>query len=1271
MPGEGQEPGDGPAPGEGQMPGEDPMPGEQPEGEGQNPGEATPEEGQTPDKETVPGGAQNAAPEPDGEEPDSIVQAPGAGSADGTQTPDVGLAPDGTQTPEAGLDGTPAVGTDGIAVNGKIPQGEDAGIISAAEGYDTNKPVIESFEFVENGQELTAGDTLNFNISAYDADSGIQSVRVYVTPEDGGFGGDVSFTKEDGSNLYKGTLACDQLIGTRFYISSITVVDMVGNFTDGKVMDDNGQYLYTFTLNGNVCGDISISGIQMEINDADADGKVSVNDTVIYTVNFTCEGESIVDVDLYVNRCEGGVSGSLGMDKAYDADTQTATVTYTITDDTYPGIWELFQIYVTGGSGYGYSFDRSQMGEDANLKFTVSQTGEYDEEKPVIESITLDKNGETVEAGDTVTMRVKASDEHLSSRAFAQFIPIVVNVEAYITVELELDATTGEYIGSIEITEDTYPCEWDLEQLSVSDEAGNTAYLDEFEKDHYLTHPWYFRVMSDTYVENTIGVKFNFYGLRRDEYFCYDEVISSETVSNVGHRASLRELGVALPQPEEIDGLNFVGWKNGSITVDEDTQLIFNNTDTSGYNEIYNITAEYDKGYVNIWLNYRKQDGSNSYVQMVKFVEKDTTYREALDSLELPEDAYADGFTGFQFNGHYEEDACIGDSAFMGANATYDKGFVEVNLSYLTKDDLKNSANLKYFVEKEAIYKDVLDLLELPEDAQTEGFAGFQVKGADENTAVGEGAYFSVNAVYNSYQIECLTKHSDGDCNTVNHALNKTYPAGTKMGDILADLDRPEAVGGAEFEKWALLNSAISEEDEISLDMKSFTAVALYSGKTTVEANYEYRGEEGGKVYDSRMLLLDGENISSADIRAEGGKVAGGLKHLEGLTLAEWTNEISYEGQERYREIRFTAVYSDCVVTLWYPEGNEYVILGQGERFTLPIENEKYENMVWSGYSQGATVTVTGDMHFSLDSYEVKDTSMPDDAPAPDDSGNSGGGTDKPGVETPGDDSGDEETPGDNNGGDDSNDTETPGDDNAGDGSNDANQPGNSGAQDNANKGNDTDDRQDNHAGVGGNNANATGSAQGVRVPERVIAQVTAQLANVKNGETVNVDMKEATVVPKQILESARGKDVTVVLNMNGYKWVINGRDIAATELKEINLEVKMDVNAVPSSLVKTLAGDKPTRQLSLTHNGDFGFRADLVLNLGSENREKVGNLYYYDSTGKLVFMNAGNIADDGTTVLHFSHASDYVIVISDKAAAKAVETGSDSGEMKSPKTGE
>jgi hypothetical protein len=36
----------------------------------------------------------------------------------------------------------------------------------------------------------------------------------------------------------------------------------------------------------------------------------------------------------------------------------------------------------------------------------------------------------------------------------------------------------------------------------------------------------------------------------------------------------------------------------------------------------------------------------------------------------------------------------------------------------------------------------------------------------------------------------------------------------------------------------------------------------------------------------------------------------------------------------------------------------------------------------------------------------------------------------------------------------------------------------------------------------------------------------------------------------------------------------------------------------------------------------------------------------YYDSSGKLIFVNSGQISPDGTTSLSFSHASDYVIVI-------------------------
>jgi len=38
--------------------------------------------------------------------------------------------------------------------------------------------------------------------------------------------------------------------------------------------------------------------------------------------------------------------------------------------------------------------------------------------------------------------------------------------------------------------------------------------------------------------------------------------------------------------------------------------------------------------------------------------------------------------------------------------------------------------------------------------------------------------------------------------------------------------------------------------------------------------------------------------------------------------------------------------------------------------------------------------------------------------------------------------------------------------------------------------------------------------------------------------------MSDATVAPKDVLEAAKGKDVDIVLDMNGYKWTINGNNI-------------------------------------------------------------------------------------------------------------------------------
>ena len=176
------------------------------------------------------------------------------------------------------------------------------------------------------------------------------------------------------------------------------------------------------------------------------------------------------------------------------------------------------------------------------------------------------------------------------------------------------------------------------------------------------------------------------------------------------------------------------------------------------------------------------------------------------------------------------------------------------------------------------------------------------------------------------------------------------------------------------------------------------------------------------------------------------------------------------------------------------------------------------------------------------------------------------------------------------------------------------------------------------------------GNNEGTKLSSDKIQEAVASITTAKAGDTYTVDMSEATVVPKDVLEAAKGKDVDIVLDMNGYKWTINGNNIQADNLKDINLSVDTDSDVIPDDVISEIAGNNPVKQISLAYSGDFGFKASLTYNIGSEYAGKYGNLYYYDSTGRMIFQNAGTIDADGNISLNFSHASEYAVVIADNA---------------------
>ena len=161
---------------------------------------------------------------------------------------------------------------------------------------------------------------------------------------------------------------------------------------------------------------------------------------------------------------------------------------------------------------------------------------------------------------------------------------------------------------------------------------------------------------------------------------------------------------------------------------------------------------------------------------------------------------------------------------------------------------------------------------------------------------------------------------------------------------------------------------------------------------------------------------------------------------------------------------------------------------------------------------------------------------------------------------------------------------------------------------------------------------------------------ISSQLDAAKSGETVTVAMNGTTVVPKDIFDSIKGEDVTLVLDMEkGLSWKINGKDITDAA-GDIDFGVIIGADAgksIPVDVINNVTKERYSMNLSLAYDGEFGFTARLTINMEAKNTGLYANLFYYnEQTGKLEFVSAGLIDADGNVELEFTHASDYTVVI-------------------------
>ena len=189
---------------------------------------------------------------------------------------------------------------------------------------------------------------------------------------------------------------------------------------------------------------------------------------------------------------------------------------------------------------------------------------------------------------------------------------------------------------------------------------------------------------------------------------------------------------------------------------------------------------------------------------------------------------------------------------------------------------------------------------------------------------------------------------------------------------------------------------------------------------------------------------------------------------------------------------------------------------------------------------------------------------------------------------------------------------------------------------------------------------------------EEKLEAVVDEIKDVKEGQTIVVQVAETADNNVEVsievfveLEKNKEKDVNVVIELsNGLSWTINGNSVQkdkwSEDLKTINFFAEIVEDVVPVDAIETVvASEQESFELSLKHNGDFGFTAALDIPVGEQYAGKEITLYYFNPETNALEKQATEKVDEfGTIRFLFIHASDYVLV---------VEAAQEEGEIQTP----
>lgn len=160
--------------------------------------------------------------------------------------------------------------------------------------------------------------------------------------------------------------------------------------------------------------------------------------------------------------------------------------------------------------------------------------------------------------------------------------------------------------------------------------------------------------------------------------------------------------------------------------------------------------------------------------------------------------------------------------------------------------------------------------------------------------------------------------------------------------------------------------------------------------------------------------------------------------------------------------------------------------------------------------------------------------------------------------------------------------------------------------------------------------------------------KVNDAVNDAKDNSDVKISVgKGDTKIDAKIFIDAKNKGLTLEISLkNGVTWVISSDNIT-DDAASVDIDVKLKTKYIPKKDVEAIANGNDSMQVSLSHNGNFGFNADLKIPVSKKYEGMAANLFHYKN-GKMVPI-ASSIVRNSYADLPFSHASEYVIIFSEE----------------------